>query len=298
MESSYSEIFSIPETASPVTSLTSPLNNATVSGIVSVTASASDNIGVTSVEFYVNGVLQTSSVSEPYIFQWDTTTFAAGVYTLSVKAFDAAGNSGVSGNVTATVVNDSIDPTIAFSSPVYGSIVGGTVPVTATAHDNAGVTRVEYYDNGTLIFASNMAPYSFNWDTIAVANGSHILTAKAYDAAGNIGQAADIAVTVSNLPPDTTAPSVNIGVRRATTGESGVMSLSATASDNVGVSHVEFYVNGILVSTTTVAPHVYNWDSTAVPSGSYELMAKAYDSAGNSARTGSIRMFVPNCQFR
>jgi hypothetical protein len=297
MESSYSDIYSIPETASPVTSLVSPLDNATVSGIVSVTASASDNIGVTHVEFYVNGILQSSIAAVPYIFSWDTSTIAAGNYTLTTKAFDAAGNSGVSNSVSVTVVNDSIAPTISLSSPGYGSIVSGNVLVTATANDNAGVTKVEFYENGTLIFASNVAPFSYNWNTVAVANGSYILTARAYDAAGNIGQSTGIAVTVSNLPPDTTVPSVSIGVRRANSGGSGALSVTATAYDNVGVNRVEFYVNGILASTTTSAPHVFNWDSAAVPSGSYELMARAYDSAGNSARSGNVRLFVPNCQF-
>ncbi len=46
------------DTQAPATAITAPANGATVSGTVSVTASASDNVGVTRVEFFLDGVLQ------------------------------------------------------------------------------------------------------------------------------------------------------------------------------------------------------------------------------------------------
>ena len=209
VESSFSNIVSIPELAPPATSLNYPLNNATVSGTVSVTASASDNVGVTKVEYYVNGILQASDTSSPYVYSWNTTSVASGTYTLMTKAYDAAGNVGQSSVVTVTVINDATAPTVSLIAPGNGSTLSGTVTITASASDNVGVNNVELYENGVLLFASNVAPYSYNWNTTTVANGSYTLTAKAYDNAGNMGQSSNTSVTVNNVVPDTVAPTVS-----------------------------------------------------------------------------------------
>ena len=198
VESPYSNLVAIPESVPPTVSLTSPANNATASGTVSVTANATDNVGVTKVEFYVNGALQATDTATPYVYSWNTSALAAGTYTLMAKAYDAAGNVGQSGNVTVTVVNDTTPPTVSLTAPGNGATVSGTVALTASASDNVGVSRVEFYGNGTLLTATNVAPYSYNWNTTSVANGSYALTAKAYDAAGNVGQSANVTVTVNN----------------------------------------------------------------------------------------------------
>jgi chitinase len=101
-------------------------------------------------------------------------------------------------------------------------------------------------------------------------------------------------VTVNN---DTTLPTVSIGVRKSSAG-SGLIAVTATANDNVGVAKVEFYVNGVLASTATAAPYLYTWDSTAVADGSYSLMARAYDAAGNIGQSGNVRLAKPKVQFR
>jgi hypothetical protein len=93
------------DTTPPTTSITAPANNATVSGTTSVTASASDNVGVTKVEFYIDGSLKTTVTTSPYTFSWDTTTVANGSHTLVSKAYDAANNVGTSATVTVTVSN-------------------------------------------------------------------------------------------------------------------------------------------------------------------------------------------------
>lgn len=93
------------DTTAPTASITAPANGATVSGTVSVTANASDNVGVTKVEFYADGALRTTDTTSPYSWSWDTTTFANSSHTLVAKAYDAAGNAGTSSNVTVTVSN-------------------------------------------------------------------------------------------------------------------------------------------------------------------------------------------------
>ncbi len=94
-----------PDTTPPTTSIASPGNGAALSGTVNVTASASDNVGVTKVEFYVDSVLRSTDTTSPYSFSWDTTTFSNGSHGLFSRAYDAAGNVGTSGTVTVTVSN-------------------------------------------------------------------------------------------------------------------------------------------------------------------------------------------------
>ena len=199
VESAYSNIAYIPELAPPTVSLTSPATNSTASGTVSVTASATDNVGVTKVEFYVNGALQSTDAATPYLFSWNTSALAAGSYTLMAKAYDAAGNVEQSSNVIVSVVNDATPPTVSLTAPGNGATVSGTVALSANASDNIGVSKVEFYENGVLLSATNVAPYGYSWSTTTVANGSYSLTAKAYDAAGNVGQATAVTVTVNNI---------------------------------------------------------------------------------------------------
>jgi len=70
--------------------------------------------------------------------------------------------------------------------------------VTASASDNVGVTKVEFYRDGALQSTVTTSPYSWSWNTTGVANGSHTLQTKAYDAANNVGSSATITVTVNN----------------------------------------------------------------------------------------------------
>ncbi len=93
------------DTTPPTTSITAPANGATVSGTVNVTASASDNVGVVKVEFYIDSVLKSTSTTSPYTFSWNTTTVANGSHTIFSKAYDAANNVGTSATVTVTVSN-------------------------------------------------------------------------------------------------------------------------------------------------------------------------------------------------
>ena len=91
-----------PDTAPPSVSIDSPAGGSTVSGTVAVAASASDNVGVAKVEFYVNGALKASDTSSPYSFSWNTKGLS-GTQTLTARAFDAAGNSATTAGVSVTV---------------------------------------------------------------------------------------------------------------------------------------------------------------------------------------------------
>jgi hypothetical protein len=90
-----------------------------------------------------------------------------------------------------TAGSDSIAPTVSITNPANGSIVArkSTVSITASASDNIGVIRVEFYINGALQCTDSQAPHGCSWK---VPNGSmknYRLDARAYDAANNVGTA-------------------------------------------------------------------------------------------------------------
>ncbi len=198
------------DTTPPVTSITAPAAGSTVSGTVSVTASASDNVGVTNVQFYVDGSLAGSDATSPYAYSWNTASVSNGSHTLQSRAYDAAGNVGNSTTISVTVNNttsDTTPPVTSITAPAAGSTVSGTVSVTASASDNVGVTNVQFYVDGALAGSDATSPYAYSWNTASVSNGSHTLQSRAYDAAGNVGNSTTISVTVNNTtgPPDLTA---------------------------------------------------------------------------------------------
>ena len=86
------------DTTPPTVSITSPLNNSIVqrNSWVTVSASASDNIGVKKVEFYVNNSLLATDSASPYNISWKVPNTKNIAYTLSARAYDAAGNTAVS----------------------------------------------------------------------------------------------------------------------------------------------------------------------------------------------------------
>jgi concanavalin A-like lectin/glucanase superfamily protein/galactose oxidase-like protein/Big-like domain-containing protein len=126
----------------------------------------------------------------------------AGTYYYRVTAQDAAQNlSPASNEATATALADTTAPTVEVTAPGAGSTVSGVVTLSATATDNASVVGVQFLVDGVPIGAEDTAaPYSVAWLSSTVANGSHLVSARARDGSGNTASA-DISVTVSNAVP-------------------------------------------------------------------------------------------------
>lgn len=188
------------DATAPTVSLTAPAPGAVVAGTLSVSATASDNVGVKGVQFLLDGQnLGAEDVSAPFTVSWNSTSASNASHTLSARARDAAGNQKTSGAVSVTVQNkDTTPPTVSIAAPISGSTVAGTIFVSANASDNVGVAGVQFRVDGQNLGAEDtQSPYSVTWNTASVAEGSHILSAIARDAAGNPTSSAPISVTVS-----------------------------------------------------------------------------------------------------
>ncbi len=368
---STASVVTVPDTTAPTASVTAPANGATVSGTVSVTATASDNVAVTKVEFYVDGGLASTDTTSPYSYSLDTTALTNATHTLVAKAYDAAGNIGTSSTVTVTVNNDITAPTaptgltataisptqvnlswtastdnvgvtkylvqrggVTIAQPTTTSYSDTTVTSNTTysyvvlAQDAAGntsaasstktVTTPQPADTTaptvpTGLTATAVSPTQVNlsWTASTDANGvagykiirggtqiatstttsfgdstvspgtAYTYTVSAYDAAGNTS-AVSSAANATTPTSDTTPPTVSITAPAANATVSGTTTISANASDNIGVARVDFLVDNVVKSSDTTAPYSYSWSIAGVTAGAHTLKATAYDAAGNS----------------
>lgn len=173
------------DTQAPTVRILSPLGG-TVEGVVPVDMEYTDNVGVTRVELYLGQVRVASDDVSPFAFAWDSTQSPDGAYNLSVRAYDAAGNAGVSTPVAIQVRNDTQAPVISSFNLTDGMTISPTSQsVTASASDNQRVTRMTLSIGGKEVAMSNGASISYTWNTRKLAGGSYTVSVRAWDAAGN-----------------------------------------------------------------------------------------------------------------
>ncbi len=264
----------------PVVSMDQPPNGIVVSGNQEFNATATDNVGVTKVEFLVDGTIIATDATVPYGITWDTSTVLDGSHTLTVKAFDAGGNQA---NATRTVTVDNTPPTVSVSSPVSGAQLSGMATFTASATDASGVKSVQFLVDGVPVGTDTTAPYSIIWNTSGASNGWHDITAKATDQLNNVGTSGPVSVNISNTVVDNTPPTITLTTPANGATVSGSVGITASASDNVGVKDVTFSVDGIDIATDNNSPYATSWNSGTVTNGNHLIVATATDLAGNNA---------------
>jgi hypothetical protein len=119
-------------------------------------------------------------------------SWAGGLYADDFRVFPATG--------------DTVAPSVKLTFPGTLATLTGVMPVQATARDNVGVARVEFYVDGVLRATDGAAPYQWGFDSSSASNGLHQITVKAFDIAGN-SNATGVAVVTSNA---TAIPVVNL----------------------------------------------------------------------------------------
>jgi subtilisin family serine protease len=284
--SAASEPVAVTVAVPPVASITAPAAAAVVSGVVSVAVSATDNTSVARVELLADGVLVGTDATAPYSFAWDTRPLLDGGHSLLARAYDAAGHAGTSPAVAVTVANP---PVVAITAPPASALVTGTVTVAADASDPSGVARVEFLVDGGAVATDVEAPWAFEWDTSTVAEGSHVLAARAFDAAGNVAAATRVVTTA--LPPTVSitspAPGAVVG---------GTVAVTVEASDNGRVMSVELRVDGALAGFDNAAPWVFALDTAARADGPHTLEARAVDNLGATGTSPPVAVTTVNKQ--
>jgi hypothetical protein len=277
-----------------VVTVTSPTSGSTVGGTVPVNASVSiiGLLTVQRVQFQLDGAnLGAADETAPYSVAWNSFPASNGSHTLRAVAQDMLGIWYPSAPVTVTVFNDHTPPTVTMTSPSPGANVSGTTSVSANASDNVGVVGVQFQLDGADLGAEDTtAPYSVAWNTSNTPDGSHSVRAIGRDAVGNSTISSSVTVTVAN---DRTPPTVSITSPSSGATVGGVVTVTATASDNVGVASVQFLLDGAnLGAQDTAAPYSVTWDTSTAAPGTHTLGAIARDAASNTGTAASVSVTV------
>ena len=235
----------------------------------------------------------TSAIFQPRVPLAPDTTYTI---TVNPSVFNTAGlslASGIVGRFTtspAAPVPDTIAPTVALAveAPFTATAVsrGQSVPVAAQVADAQGVTRVDVYVDGLLVDAKKgSAPQRYLIETATMAAGtSHLVEARAFDAAGNAGSG-----TLSlQIAPDQQPPTVAL-LANATVGQGRTLKVLAQATDDTRVGRVDLFLDGAItpLASQQVDPFAFDVDTTGLSSGSHQLVAVATDGAGNQAQAAA-----------
>jgi len=174
----------------PSVVITSPTEDSVQATTFNIDVTATDDIGVTTVNLYANDKLVGSDSVFPFTFSIDSNDFADGDISFVAHAFDAAGNLGESLERRVNIAHQKVEvdttaPTIDTPKLRNGKLVSGTFTISAVANDNIGLTSLQIFIDGKLKADSTNAKLSYNWDTTKGARGAHDIVVIATDAAGN-----------------------------------------------------------------------------------------------------------------
>lgn len=188
----------------------------------------------------------------------------------------------------ATAANDTQSPTVPAGLSA-AAISSSEISLSwAASSDNVGVSGYRIYRGGVQVGTTAGTTYT---DRGLAAATTYSYTVSAYDAAGNAsGQSAPASATTRQAA-DTTAPSVSITSPAGGAAVTGTVTISAAASDNIGVSRVEFYIDGVLSGSDTSSPYTYAWNTAGI-SGTHTIAARAIDGAGNAGTSPAISVTV------
>lgn len=182
---------------------------------------------------------------------------------------------------TGPVTNN--PPVVALTATPASGTTATTFKLAATATDNDDrVVKVEFFDGTTKLGEDTTSPYTL--DRTFASPSVHIVTARATDNFGLAATSTALSITVSTPSgADTQAPVATVTAPAAfATGLAGTLTLSATATDNVGVTGLELQLDGVQIGATgTSGSHSVTVDSTAYTSGQHVVRARARDAAGN-----------------
>ena len=198
---------------------------------------------------------------------------------------------------TPVGVADTTPPTAPTNLTANGSI--GSVSLSWTAStDNIGIANYNVHRSTTPGFTPSAAnriaqPTATSYNDSGMSAGTYYYRVTAQDSAGNLSPSSNEASGTATT--DSTPPTVSLTVPSGGATVSGTITVSANASDNVGVSGVQFLLNGVaLGAEDTTAPYSISWNTTTVANGNHTLTARARDAAGNLTTSAPVTITVSN----
>lgn len=185
----------VPSTTPPTVVITSPAGGTNVHGSLSIAVAATDALGITRTECYLDNELIGVHRGGTTTFYFDTTYVVDGTHTLQARAYDPAGNVGISASINITVQNITGGPTVTITSPADGSTLTGRQQVTVTSGETGHrIVEVDLYVDGWFWDWSGRANPVFTLDSRWFASGAHTLEAVAWDERWQTGASSVVTV--------------------------------------------------------------------------------------------------------
>lgn len=234
----------------------------------------------------------------------DLGSYGSTFYSPSTKVAEKTPGYFIKGSCPALPPADTTAPLVKVNGPANGSTVSGEIILSATASDNVGVTKVEFFISTDGVGATKAcedvsSPYSCVFDTRTIPDGTRSIRAYAYDAAGNRGMEENTVITINNSDPvlDSEPPVVSVSAPLSGAVVRDTIALSVSASDNVGVAKVEYFLGDNKICESIVSPFSCVLDTKTHANGSYTLKAKAHDARGNNALSAPVIFQIDNSSF-
>ncbi len=267
-----------PTSTPPVVQITSPTSGATVSGSITVAATATPGSGqnIASVELKIDGTVVGTKAAAPYSWTVNTNVYTNAVHTILVTATDGGGSKGTAQR-TFTVNNSPLSVTI--TSPTNGATVVGTVNVAATASGQQSISKIDIRVDGAMKATLSASPYTWAWDTTGLADGQHTVTATATDSGGATA-AQSLTVTVNNLGTAPKVPAVTITDPLNGGQLKGSASINTTVSSTVTLAKVQLLIDGTARANMTSGPYSFTVDTLAYADGAHSIEVRATDING------------------
>jgi hypothetical protein len=215
-----------------------------------------------------------------------------GSHTFEVKAIDQLGNED-STPASRTWSVDRPPPDTTIEDPPEGyTFTNDPVRISFTSSQSDSTFECSM-DSGNWSACGSNANGSWHYEEYTgLANGSHNIKVRATNTGGTDSSPASLNFTVGR---DATAPAVSLTAPANGSYLRSTVQLIATASDNVGVKEVRFFVNGSQVGAAdTTAPYSVSWNSATGPDGKKTITAQAFDAAGNKTTSASRTVTVDN----
>ena len=283
----------------PTGTIISPASASTVSGTINIEVNAYDNIRMGHVDFIIDGSAVAHDSIPPYSYSWNTLGEAEDSdHVININLSDSAGNTTSLFPVSVFVDNieeaDTTPPSIVIYEPAANQTVSGTITFMTIATDNVAIDRVEFYHDYELEFTATNYPYNYEWNSTLIAEDSeHVWHAKAFDISGNNSQTQPMVLFVDNI--DNIPPTGFILYPYAGQIVSDNIEIQVSASDNVGIAEVEFYLDGNLLSSDDQVPYAHEWNTNSSSEDEeHVIYATIIYLQGNSTDLSPISVTVNN----
>jgi hypothetical protein len=214
-------------------------------------------------------------------------TFTDSTYGISVTVTSAT-PSGASVQVTSSGSSVTSSST-AVTSSLNPSPVGNMVSFTARVTGSSPTGTVTINVDGGALCTATLSSGSAACSTSGLSAGSHNVVASYNGDSKNSASTSPMLSESVTSTPDSTPPVVTLTSPANGTKLSGAMvTVSANATDNVGVKSMTLYIDNSVVATTNLGSISYKWQTKKVASGPHTIYAKASDAAGNVATSTTI----------